>query len=434
MATLVHTSVARGHGPSIGRSILPLLILALAIAVGFTAMGSFAMMAESAKAELGLSDATLGLVQGVGAAVPLVLFSVPIGILVDRFNRARLFLLLALVWSGGTLLTALAPNAWILFVARMLTGIGTTGALTCALSLSADLCLPEQRGRAMLINALGKSFGQAGAFAVAGWLLGMFAAAQAPVWFGAISAWRSTQVVLAIASVIFVLPLLLLREPPRHEVEAGPQAPFRVVAGELWRRRAFLIPLFIGQASVVMADAAAGIWAAPILQRDYALQPAQFAGWFGALLLGTGIFGSMLGGLVADWGQKSGRRGGILIGALVAAIVGVPMALFPVMPTTLGFASLLGVLVLCGTITGLVTSVALTVLLPNELRGLAIGAFIAFAGLIGFGIAPSLVTAVSALLGGESHLAAALAIVGIAVSLVSVWGFAAAMRHVPAKL
>ena len=46
---------------------------------------------------------------------------------------------------------------------------------------------------------------------------------------------------------------------------------------------------------------------------------------------------------------------------------------------------------LCGTVTGLVTSVALTVLLPNELRGLCIGAFIAIAGLIGFGVAPSLV-------------------------------------------
>ena len=66
-----------------------------------------------------------------------------------------------------------------------------------------------------------------------------------------------------------------------------------------------------------------------------------------------------------------------------------------------------------GTITGLITSVALTVLLPNELRGLSIGAFIAIAGLIGFGIAPSLVTMVSTLLGGEAMLREALAIVGV---------------------
>jgi hypothetical protein len=32
----------------------------------------------------------LGLIQGVSAAVPLVLFSIPVGILVDRTNRVRL--------------------------------------------------------------------------------------------------------------------------------------------------------------------------------------------------------------------------------------------------------------------------------------------------------------------------------------------------------
>jgi hypothetical protein len=48
---------------------------------------------------------------------------------------------------------------------------------------------------------------------------------------------------------------------------------------------------------------------------------------------------------------------------------------------------------MCGAVTGLVVSVALTVLMPNELRGLCIGAFIAIAGLIGFGLAPWVVDA-----------------------------------------
>jgi hypothetical protein len=62
---------------------------------------------------------------------------------------------------------------------------------------------------------------------------------------------------------------------------------------------------------------------------------------------------------------------------------------------------------------------------------LAIGAFIAIAGLIGFGIAPSLVTVVSAFLGGEGHLAPALAIVGVGVSIISVLGFWLAMKRAP---
>ncbi len=81
--------------------------------------------------------------------------------------------------------------------------------------------------------------------------------------------------------------------------------------------------------------------------------------------------------------------------------------------------------------TGIIVSVALTVWLPNELRGLCIGAFITIAGLIGFGIAPSLVTLVSHWLGGEQHLGEALAIMGTTVSTISVIGFAVTMRHAP---
>ena len=120
-----------------------------------------------------------------------------------------------------------------------------------------------------------------------------------------------------------------------------------------------------------------------------------------------------------------------MIGAIAAAAVGVPSALFPVMPSVTGFAVALGALMLAGTVTGLITSVALTVLLPNELRGLSIGAFIAIAGLIGFGIAPALVTEVSGWLGGEAHLAPALAGVGVVVGVVSVIAFALSMRAAP---
>jgi MFS family permease len=433
MASIAPTPAAPAatpFAPAFRSRIAALLILAIAMAAGFTTMGSFSMVQEGAKAEMGLSDYTLGLVQGVSAAVPLVLFSVPIGILVDRRNRVRLLIALSLIWTTGTLLTAFAHSVPVLFAARMMAGIGTTGALTAALSLTADLCPPQQRGRAMLIVTLGKCLGQAGAFALVGGLLGLLLHVSLPG-LTTLAPWRGTHVLLAAISLCLTVPLLALREPQRHEVAAAIHAPFRVVAGELWARRAFLIPLFLGQVSVVMADAAAAIWASPVLSRSYGLAPQDFAGWMGALIFGTGVVGSILGGVAADLGHKSTRRGGLLIGAIVAAAVGVPAALFPVAPSVPLFALAIGMLMFCGTITGLVTSVALTVLIPNELRGLCIGAFIALAGLVGFGVAPSLVTAVSGVLGGEAHLGQGLAIVGVSVSIAAVFAFVQAMRHAP---
>lgn len=417
--------------PSFARALGPLLLLALMMMLGFTAMQSFGVVQEGAKTELGLSDKVLGMVQGLGAAVPLVLFSIPVGVLVDRYNRVRLLTALGILWTLGTLLTALAPGVGALIAGRMMTGIGTTGALTCALSLCADLCAPEQRGRALLIVNLGKSAGLAAAFVVSGWLFGLFARDAGPAMLNSLAPWRATHVALAVFSAVLLIPLLLMREPQRHEVESSTAAPFGVVARELWSRRAFLGPLFAGQVAVVMADAAASVWVAPVLSRNYGLQPDQFGGWVGAILFVSGLLGAALGGVSADIGQRSKVRGGLLIGATIAAGVGVPAALFPIMPGVPAFAVAFFMLMLSGAVTGLVVSVALTVLIPNELRGLCIGAFIALAGLVGFGLAPWLVSVVSGLLGGERHLAMALTIVGVGVSGLSFCAFALAMRHAP---
>jgi MFS family permease len=384
------------------QSLVPLSALALAMALGFTMMASFGTVQEGAKVELHLSDYTLSLIQGVSAALPLALFSIPIGILVDRRNRVVIMIALVATFIAGTLLTALAPGVWSLFFGRMLAGVGTTGALTAALSLCADLCAPTQRGRALLVVNLGKALGQAMAFGLTGVLFGVFAHGSAPAWLIHGAPWRSSHI-----------------------------APFRVVVAELWARRAFLLPLFLGQVSVVMADAAAGIWAAPVLSRSFGLQPDQFAAWMGPLIFASGVIGTIVGGLSADFGQKRQRPGGLLIGAVFAAAVGIPAALFPIAPSVPFFAVALGTLILCGSVTGVVTSVALTVLIPNELRGLCIGAFIAIAGLIGFGVAPMLVAAASGLFGGERHLDQGLAAVGIVTSAMSFLAFGVAMRRAP---
>ena len=148
MATQAETLGDSGARLTAPATLVPLLLLALVTTMGFTALGSFGTIQESAKAELALSDDALALIQGLGAAVPMVLFSIPIGILVDRRNRVRLTIGLALLWTLGTLLTAFAPSAEWLTAARMLVGIGSTGSLTAALF-----------GRAMLIVNLGKALG-----------------------------------------------------------------------------------------------------------------------------------------------------------------------------------------------------------------------------------------------------------------------------------
>src|SRR3546814_1998839 len=73
----------------------------------------------------------------------------------------------------------------------------------------------------MLIVTLGKSLGVALGFALTGWLFGLLTDFSAPGWLADLAPWRSTHVLLAAISAMCLLPLLLLREPERREVEAS---------------------------------------------------------------------------------------------------------------------------------------------------------------------------------------------------------------------
>ena len=421
-----------------GRSFLAaipaLLLLAMAIAAGRISSEVFAVVQESAKAELGLSDFQLSMVQGVAAAIPLATMSIPLGLMIDRQNRMRMLIALGFAWTAGLAMAGWANGMTMLFAAKMLSSLGANCSIAVCISIAADLCSPTKRGTAMLILTLGKWAGTASAFALGGWLVGKLAADGVPAWLGTVAPWRGVHLMLALGCAVLMLPLILfLREPQRHETVAAAGAPFRVVMRELWERRAFLIPLFVGQISVAMVDTAAGIWAAPILSRSYGLQPSQFANWMGIVIFAAGVLGAVLGGLAADAGQKLKRRGGILMGAVVMSGLAIPAALFPIAPDTTIFAVALFFFLLCGTIAGLIVSATLATLLPNELRGLCLGLFIAIAGVISFGVAPTLITIVSALLGGEAHLAMALALVGVVVSALAFIAFPFAMRHAPAS-
>ncbi len=417
--------VARSRGMG-----LTLTILALSIAAGCAVQAAFGPVQEFARADLAMTDLQMGLVQGMAVAIPAALLSIPVGWLADHTNRVRMMVVLALLWSIGAAASAFATSFELLFAARMLSALGLTVVLPVAISIAADLCPPDKRGRSLLLLSMGKVVGLALAFALGGALFGMLSARTEPL-FG-MAAWRATQLIFAVGSALLVLPLLLLREPVRQEV-ASAGAGFQASMQALWERRGLLAPLFVGQITVIMADASASIWATPVLMRTYGLQPAEFGGWMGLVLLGSGLVGTIAGGIAADAGLKRGGGRGLLISAVVASAIGVPAALFPLMPGVTGFAVLLTALLLAGTATGLITATAIAVLVPNQFRALCLGSFVVVGSFIGFGVAPSLVTIISERLGGEGALAPALAGVGLVSSVLSLIAFTLAAKAAPKR-
>jgi MFS family permease len=404
----------------------PLLVLSANVGSGVGTYTVFSPVQEIAKADLRISDFQVSLLQGLAASIPIAVLSIPLGRMVDRRNRVRLLLVLGLAWTLGALLIAFAHAFAALFAARMLAGVGALCSLPVAISIAADLTTPAQRGRSLLFLSLGKITGSALAFALGGWLVSALARGAVPTIPG-MAPWRAVHLWFGAGSALLLLPVGLLHEPPRRELGAAAGQPLLPALREMWRRRGLLAPLFLGQVAVVMADISGTVWAAPVLTRNFRLQPADFAGWMGLVVLAAGALGSVLGGFAADVGHRRDTRGGILVGAVVAATLSIPGALFPIAPSTLSFAWLLALLLTCGAITGVVAATAIAVLVPNEIRGISLGLFIVIGALIGLGLAPTLVTLVSARLGGEAQLRYGLVATTVATSVTAAVGFGMAL-------
>ncbi|GGY30388.1 MFS transporter [Pseudoduganella albidiflava] len=415
--------------PAVNLTHVSIGLLALTLFMGTAAKVVLSPLQELVRADLRITDNEIGLIQGLALAIPLALLSVPLGRLVDSTNRSRLLVVAALACAAGSALTAFAHGFAMMFAARMLVGASVAAAVTAAVSLAADLSDAGTRGRTLMLLGLGQACGAAATFALVGvllgWLPGVLPGAAQDA---GLTPWRLVQLSFAAVMALAGLALLALREPPRREAGTAGAGDVRAALRELWTYRRLMIPMVVGMTTIGMADAAASIWAVPVLTRVFHQAPADFGGWMSAVLLGSGIVGTAIGGYLADIGQRARGRSGILLGTVAGAALSIPAAFFPVMPSATAFAALFALLLTAGAITGIASTAAVAVLVPNELRGMSISLINAVALLMSYGVAPSIVSVSAGLLGAPDDIAVPLAVVGVVTSVCGTLAFLLAMR------
>ena len=103
------------------------------------------------KAEMTVSDTTLGLVSGLAFVLFYSLLGVPIAWLADRWNRRNIIAAGFAFWSLMTLLTGWVANIWQLAMARFLMGAGEACGLAPSNSMISDLFRKERRALALSI-------------------------------------------------------------------------------------------------------------------------------------------------------------------------------------------------------------------------------------------------------------------------------------------
>ena len=407
-------------------------LLTLTIFSALTVGGLLAPIQEAVKLDLGISDFQLAMIVGSATAIPAAILSLPIAWMVDHHTRTRLLVVLASLWVIGTIGTAFAQDFYGLFAARLVSGVGAATAFPVLVSLLADVCMPERRGRSMLLISIGAWAGVAAAFAIGGTLFGWLEAHPA-AFIANMSAWREVHLLVGIGAAILVLPLFLIREPVRHEVEqANPELKDTLKA--FWKRRHFLGWLYVGNFAGGFAEGAAALWIGSVLVRQYHQSPGQFGGWVGLVILASGIIGSIIGGFTADASQKLKMRGAILLPALIATALSIPASAYPIMPNVTLFAAVLFALLLGGVVVNLVNSAAIAVLLPNEERATSLAALAIIAKIVGGPVTAGVVAWMTLLFKGPTSLGMTLTWLGVITGVISLIGYWFAMRNAPIEV
>jgi len=259
------------------------------------------ILAEPIKADLGLSDTQLGLLAGPAFAVFYALLGIPIARYADKdgTNRVRLIALALAIWSAMTAVCGLAQNFVQLLFARIGVGVGEAGCTPAAHSLISDSVAPEKRSSAIAFYGLGVPVGS---------LLGLIIGGVVNDLYG----WRIALMLVGAPGLMLALVVLFVMREPRHsrtaEAAATAAAVTRLSTGdamrEIFTSRSFIY-ILIASSIVAFLGYGKALWTISFFIRSHGLSTTE-AGLSMAVVLGlAGVFGTWLGGKMAD---KFGAR------------------------------------------------------------------------------------------------------------------------------
>lgn len=115
-----------------------LIMLTVVYTFNFIDRQILVILQEPIKADLGLSDAQLGLLTGFSFALVYVTAGIPIAWLADRSNRRNIVVASLTFWSFMTAISGLVQNYGQLLAARIGVGVGEAGGSPPSHSMISD--------------------------------------------------------------------------------------------------------------------------------------------------------------------------------------------------------------------------------------------------------------------------------------------------------
>ncbi len=268
------------------------------------------IVVDPVRADLGLSDVQISLLQGLAFGLFYATVGLPLGLTADRWSRRGLIIGGVTVWSLATIAGGLAQSFGSLFVARLLVGLGEAALSPAAISLIADLFPPQQRGRPISLFLTGQAVANGLAISITSFITESAASGGfvgVPL-LAALAPWRVAFVCCGLSGFLVVAALLTTREPPRRDAHPEPDIlrQARASFGYLHANARIFVPLYLGFAMCFLAAYGAAAWAPTMLMRAFGATRLEIGQWLGPTSMFFSILGPTIGGTLVD---RYARRG-----------------------------------------------------------------------------------------------------------------------------
>jgi MFS family permease len=382
-----------------------LAILFLVYVFNFIDRTILSILVEDVKRDLGVSDTAMGFLTGIAFALFYTIAGIPIARWADVGVRRSIIALGLLVWSLMTAASGLAQNYGQLVAARIGVGVGEAAGSPPAHSLLADYFPPERRATVLSLYSSGIYVGVLFGYLAGGWVNEFFG-------------WRQAFFVVGLPGVALALLVRFsIREPPRGHservVEVAAPEPWQVVFRFLWSLPSFR-HLAFGAGMAAFSGYGFAQWAPTFLRRVHDMGSGEVGTWLGLIIGFGGLLGAPLGGWLADrWGGVDVRWYAWIPG--ISAVVGIPFALCFLLIDSVTPALLVYIPAVVFSAMYLGPTLAMIqAMVKLRMRAMASAVLFLILNLIGLGLGPQAVGALSDLLKasyGDEALRYALVIV-----------------------
>ena len=318
-----------------------------------------AALVEPMKHDLALSDAQVGWIL-TSFIVVYTVASPAFGALGDRLARPPLLGLGVALWSAATSVAGFARSFAALLAARAAVGIGEAAYGTISPGLIADHYPESRRGRAYAVFFMAIPVGAALGYVVGGLVERLLG-------------WRASFLVAGAPGLLLAWACARLPDPPRGARDAatgreGKTPPGAITAtyARLLRNPAYAWAV-VGYAAYTFAVGGMANWMPAFLERVRGVPRVEATVQFGAIVVATGLAGTIAGGLVADALRARWRAADLWVSG-VATLAAAPLVVvvFRAEGRAAYLAALVGAQLLLFACTGPMNAAIIAAVSPSE--------------------------------------------------------------------